>query len=267
MKLNSFSLVALLFLTIGSVAFIHAQDDLTKDPFDLRNKNVLIVYGGWEGHKPDLFAKRMSKWTRENGANVTVSDALDIYTDASVMKNVDLIIQYWTMGEITEDQKKGLLKAVRSGAGIVGCHGGIGDSFRQNTDYQYMIGGQWVSHPGGMIDYSVQITDSEDPITQGIADFKIENTEQYYMHVDPNVKVLATTTFSGKHDDWIKGASMPVVWKKYYDKGRVFYISIGHSPEDFDHPAVWTLLTRGIKWAVNSKYQAQETWLSPVYSE
>ena len=169
------------------------------------------------------------------------------------MEKQDLIIQYWTMGTITDDESKGLIEAIKSGTGLVGCHGGIGDSFRNNTDYQYMVGGQWVTHPGGKINYKVEIGQTNDPVTNGVGDFEIFNTEQYYMHVDPNVKVLARTTFSGEHDQWIKGATMPVVWKKMHQNGRVFYISIGHNPEDFDHPAVWTMLTRGIDWAGNGK--------------
>lgn len=221
-------------------------------PISLTEKNILIVWGGWDGHQPDVFAKKIEKWTRSVGANVMVSDSLGIYTDSIFMAKQDLVIQYWTMGTITDEQSKGLRNAVKNGTGLVGCHGGIGDSFRQNTDYQYMVGGQWVTHPGGKINYTVQIEPTNDPVTSGVEDFEIFNTEQYYMHVDPNVKVLARTEFSGEHDDWIEGATMPVVWKKMHKNGKVFYISIGHNPEDFDHPAVWTMLTRGINWASKS---------------
>ena len=58
---------------------------------------------------------------------------------------------------------------------------------------------------------------------------------------------------------------MPVVWKKYFGKGRVFFISVGHTPADFDIPSSWTLLTRGIKWAGGSKYLPKEKWVSPAY--
>ncbi len=210
--------------------------------------------------------KKYPNGLRKKSALVSVSDSLGVYANKKLMDSIDLIIQYWTMGEISEEQSKGLLSAIKNGTGLVGCHGGIGDSFRNNTEYQYMVGGQWVTHPGGKINYSVQISDKEDPVTKGVSDFEIGNTEQYYMHIDPNVKVLAITTFSGENDNWIKGAVMPVVWKKYHDKGRVFYLSIGHNPEDFDHPAVWTMLTRGIDWASRSKYEKRELKLSPIYS-
>jgi len=128
-----------------------------------------------------------------------------------------------------------------------------------------MIGGQWVSHPGGKIDYKVDIINPDDPISKGLKDFEIKNTEQYYMHVDPNSLVLATTTFGKQHNEWIDGAVMPVSWKKHFNKGRVFYLSIGHDPKDFDTPSAWALLTRGIRWASGSKYQPKEDTIQPIY--
>jgi uncharacterized protein len=43
---------------------------------------------------------------------------------------------------------------------------------------------------------------------------------------------------------------MPVVWKKKYGKGKIFYISLGHDPNEFKkHQGAWELLTRGFIWA------------------
>jgi type 1 glutamine amidotransferase len=203
---------------------------------------------------------------QQEGAEVIVSDTLDVYTDKELMQSFDLIVQIWTMGEISNEQSQGLLEAVKAGAGIAGWHGGLGDAFRQNTEYQFMVGGQWVAHPGGVIDYDVHITDHEDHVTMGINDFHM-HSEQYYMHVDPNVKVLATTTFNDEHAFWIEGCVMPVLWKKYYGKGRVFYSSLGHVAVDFNVPEALETMKRGIIWAGGSKYLPEETWISPVYPE
>lgn len=230
----------------------------------LKGKRVLIVYGGWKGHSPKEFVDKISPWLKQEGAIITLSDSLEIYTHKPTMDEADLIIQSWTMDKITRPQANGLLQAIKNGTGFAGCHGGTGDSFRDNVDFQYMVGGQWVSHPGRKYEYKVDITNSGDPVSKGLSDFNI-HTEQYYMHVDPNVKVLATTTFNGDHDDWINSAVIPVAWKKYFSKGRVFYLSIGHAPKNFDVPEAWALLTRGIRWASGSKYQPTEDLLSPVY--
>ena len=232
----------------------------------LKGKKVLFVWGGWMGHEPDKCRDIFVPWMKSEGAEVVVSDTLDSYTQLDLKNDFDLIVQAWTMGTIKNDQEKALLAAVKAGTGIAGWHGGIGDSFRNNTEYQFMVGGQWVAHPGGVIDYRVNITDHEDPVTKGLEDFDM-HSEQYYVHVDPNVKVLATTTFTDQHSDWIGGNVVPVVWKKVYGKGRVFYSSLGHVASDFKVPQALEIQKRGILWASMSKYEPMEEWKQPVYKK
>jgi type 1 glutamine amidotransferase len=215
------------------------------------------------GHEPDKCRDIFVPWMRSEGAEVTVSDTLDAYTSMN-LKELDLIVQVWTMGQISGPQEKALLEAVKGGVGIAGWHGGLGDSFRNNTEYQFMVGGQWVAHPGGVIPYRVNITDHKDPVTKGLKDFDMKS-EQYFMHVDPNVKVLATTTFTGDHASWINGNTVPVVWKKTYGKGRVFYSSLGHVAADYNVPEALEIQKRGIHWASLSKYEQSEEWIQPVY--
>lgn len=230
----------------------------------MNGKKVLIVYGGWQGHSPKAFVDKITPWLIEEGAIITTSDSLGVYANEELLMSQDLIIKTWTMDQISGPQINGLLKAVKNGVGYAGCHGGTGDSFRSTVEHQYMVGGQWVAHPGGQIDYSIQIINSDDKVTKGLSDFQI-HSEQYYMLVDPNVKVLATTTFSGEYNSWIDGAVIPVVWKKYFNKGRLFYYSVGHNMEDFDIPESKTILQRGFRWASESKYQEKEEWINPVY--
>ena len=218
---------------------------------ETQNKRALFVWGGWEGHEPKQCVDIFAPWLAEQGFEVEISDTLDSYLDKEKMNSLDLIIQVYTMAQITPEQERGLLSAVRNGVGIAGWHGGLGDSFRNNTAYQFMVGGQWVAHPGGVIDYEVNIIDHNDPITAGLTDFKM-HSEQYYMHADPINEVLATTTFSDEHAPWIKGVVMPVVWKKMYGKGRVFYTSLGHVAKDFDVPQALEITKRGILWAAGS---------------
>jgi len=240
-----------------------AGNNVTEIP-SLKGKKVLFVWGGWNGHEPKQSVDTFVPWMRSEGAEVTVSDTLDIYLDEKLMASLDLIVQIWTMGKITNEQEAMLLKTVKNGAGLAGWHGGTGDSFRNNVEYQFMVGGQWVAHPGGVIDYKVNITDRKDPVTKGLSDFKM-HSEQYYMHVDPNVKVLATTTFNGDHAEWINGCVMPVAWKKYYAKGRIFYSSLGHVMTDFDVSEAFEIEKRGIRWAAESKYFTKEKWIHPIY--
>ena len=213
-------------------------------------KKALIVWGGWDGHEPEPCAKLMAEVLRKEDFEVVVSDSLASYTDESLMNSPDLVVPVWTMGSIEKEQSEGLRAAVRNGVGIAGWHGGMCDAFRQDTNYQFLCGGQWVAHPGNVMDYTVQITEPDHPIVKGLGEFAM-HSEQYYMHVDPGNRVLATTTFAGDQDgvDWIAGTVMPVVWQRTYGKGRVFYSSLGHVRADFDVPEALEIQRRGSLWA------------------
>lgn len=212
-------------------------------------KKALIIAGGWTGHEPKKCAHLMAGVLRKEDYAVEIADDLDVCLESEKLQALNLIVPIWTMGELSGDQGKGLLDAVRSGVGIAGFHGGMGDAFRKHCDFQFMVGGQFVGHPDGIRDYTVTITAHDDPIVQGLNDFAF-NSEQYYMHVDPSNEVLATTTVEGiESAPWVNGTVMPVVWKRMYGDGRVFYSALGHVAADFDVPEALEIQRRGMLWA------------------
>lgn len=206
-------------------------------------KKALIVYGGWDGHEPALVSRLCEAALTRNGFEVELSDTLDAFLDGEKLKRLDLIVPIWTMGTITREQLAPVLEAVQSGVGIAGCHGGMCDAFRQETEWQFMCGGQWVAHPGndGRL-YTVEIID-QNPITQGLTDFEVRS-EKYYMHVDPAIRVMAITRFEDYGD-----TIMPVTWTKTYGRGRVFYTSLGHHADIVAMPQTMQMLERGMLWA------------------
>lgn len=204
-------------------------------------KKALIVWGGWDGHQPKEVGEIFAGVLREEGFDVTVSDTLDSFADAELMGSLDLIVPVWTMGQIEREPLRLLLDTVNAGCGIAGCHGGMGDSFRNETDFQFMVGGQWVAHPGNDgVRYYVNMVDANEPLTSGIGDFEVVS-EQYYMHVDPAVNVHATTSFGD--------VKMPVVWTKSWGQGRVYYNSLGHQADIVAMPQTLELMRRGFLWA------------------
>jgi type 1 glutamine amidotransferase len=214
-------------------------------------RRALIVQGGWDGHQPKEVADIFRTLLTKENFQVEVSDTLDAFLNADKIKSLDLIVPAWTMGKISNEQLNPVLAAVKDGTGIAGCHGGMCDSFREATEWQFMTGGQWVAHPGNDgVPYRVKIGPTKSPITEGVADFDVKS-EQYYMHVDPAVKVLATTRFptaDGPHAG--NGpVDMPVVWTKTYGKGRVFYNSLGHQANIVSMPPVLELMRNGFLWA------------------
>ncbi len=214
------------------------------------SKRALINWGGWEGHEPKACAELFAELLRKEGFEVDVVSDLAVFADETYMRTLALIIPVWTMSEISKEQEEGLLNAIRNGTGLAGWHGGMADSFRQNVNYQWMVGGQWVAHPGNIIPYEVNISDRNDPVVSDIADFGMIS-EQYYLHVDPSNQVLATTTFTGEHGDapWIAETVMPVVWKRRFGHGKVFYSSLGHVRKDFEVPEAREIMLRGMLWA------------------
>jgi len=215
------------------------------------NRKALIVWGGWDGHQPREVAEIFRDVLTKENFDVEMSDTLDAFLGAEKLRRLSLIVPVWTMGKITNEQVKPVLEAVQGGVGIAGCHGGMCDSFRENTEWQFMTGGQWVAHPGNDgVKYRVKIGPAKNPITEGMADFEV-SSEQYYMHVDPAVKILATTRFPTADGPHVGNGQvdMPVVWTKMFGKGRVYYNSLGHQANIVSIPAVLELMRRGFLWA------------------
>ncbi|TGD44425.1 hypothetical protein EEB11_05495 [Pseudotabrizicola sediminis] len=211
---------------------------------------ALITWGGWDGHQPDVVAGLIAGWLREAGMAVQVTDSLSCFDDPAALTDLSLIVPVWTMSEIGKQQADHVAAAVAGGAGLAGCHGGMCDAFRTSVTWQFMTGAQWVAHPGDDgVRYTVR-TVSDDPLVQGIADFEVE-TEQYYLHIDPAVKVHAVCDFpqvDGPHAP--NGpVAMPVVYTKRWGQGRVYYNALGHQANVIDHGPAAELMKRGLLWA------------------
>jgi len=228
-------------------------------------KKVLIFQGGWEGHEPKLTSKRFGRIMEEEGYRAEIYDTLDCMLDYDNLLTYDLIVACWTGGNLPIECSRNVAKAVANGVGLAGCHGGMCDAFRQDTQWQFMTGGQWVSHPGGAgVEYTVNVIHGSSPLTEGIEDFKV-CSEHYYLHVDPAIEVLATTRFPlvTYYHASNKVIDMPVVWTKYWGLGRVFYNSLGHHDDVFDNsPNAEVLMRRGMLWAAGGKKFAEENGLT-----
>lgn len=208
-------------------------------------KKVLFVAGGWAGHQPDKIVRLFAAELEAVGLAPEIVTTLEPLADLERLKTYALVFPCWTMGRLADEQEKSLVAAVRSGVGLAGIHGGMGDAFRGQLDYEWMVGGHFVGHPH-VGDYTVRIVDSACPITAGLpADFAYRS-EQYYMMVDPGVRVLADTAYA--HEGRV--VTMPVAWTKHWGAGRVFYNALGHAPEEFTlYPEARRLTAQGCLWA------------------
>jgi uncharacterized protein len=223
-------------------------------------RRALIPWGGWPGHEPERCAHIVADMLRAEGfAPEVLPYCSGMNADHPERKNTfaetdltafSLIVPIITQSVIDKASAEKLVAAVQGGVGLGGFHGGMCDAFRDSIQYQFMTGGQWVAHPGNIIDFQVDIARPDDPIVHGIGGFAFKS-EQYYMHVDPANEVLATTTFSGEHAPWTQGVVMPVVWKRHHGQGRVFYSALGHVSAEFQVPQMKEILRRGLLWAAS----------------
>ncbi|MCM3632679.1 ThuA domain-containing protein [Paenibacillus camelliae] len=218
-------------------------------------RKALIVWGGWDGHQPEQVANIFRGQLEAEGFEVDVQDTLEAFRDVEYLKGLDLIIPAWTMGEIDQELVNNVSAAVQSGVGLAGCHGGMCDSFRKNVDWQFMTGGQWVAHPGNDgVRYTVEMCNTSSPLVDGIPNFEV-SSEQYYLHVDPAVEVLATTRFPTVDGPHVlnKAVDMPVAWTKRWGVGRVYYNSLGHQANIMEIPEVMEMMRRGFLWCADGK--------------
>lgn len=227
-------------------------------------RKALIMWGGWDGHQPQLVTERFKKFLESNDFDVEISISLDVLMDREKLMALDLFIPVWTMGELPKEQSEFIIEAIGSGVGLAGCHGGMCDAFRKNVAWQFMTGANWVAHPGSDgVPYRINIRNSSSPLTAGIKDFDV-SSEQYYLHVDAAVEVLATTRFPTVK--WYHSTNgevdVPQVWTKRWGHGRVFYNALGHHDDIFDIPEAWELMKRGMLWAAEGKRIAVENGLS-----
>ena len=113
-------------------------------------KKVLIFQGGWDGHEPKLVSARYKRMLEKHGYNVTITDTLETLRDADMLMGLDLIVSSWTMGAIDHQLVQNISRAVAAGTGLAGCHGGMCDSFREDTEWirRLVVGAHGIEDAG-----------------------------------------------------------------------------------------------------------------------
>lgn len=237
-------------------------------------KRALILCGGWPGHDPVAVAGRFRGLLEARGCAVETIGSTEPFADAGFLRGLDLLVPVWSYAgtpALPDDYAVHIADAVSDGMGIAGCHGGMCDAFRESVLWQFLTGAQWVAHPSNpfyhctpcvpspegafLREYTVHIEDVDSPITRGLRDFRVRS-EQYYLHVDPAVRVLATTRFVREGDEYAPHltdgpVTMPVAYARRWGRGRIFYSSLGHCDAEFDRfPEALTLMCRGLLWAL-----------------
>lgn len=162
--------------------------------------------------------------------------------------------------------KDNLMKYIRSGRGFVGIHAAT-DTFYEWADYNKMINGCFDGHPWGagtQVSIKVEPGQEKHPLVAMFNGENIAFKEEIYQFKDPydskSVHMLLRLD-TEKSDMNVKGikrtdGDFGVAWARPWDKGRVFYCSIGHNHEMFWTPKILSHYLAGIQWATGD-YQVE----------
>ena len=204
---------------------------------DMKIKTLLFTGGPIHDGKGNGDVVQKALEAADDFEVTRVHDDLDALTTER-LEPYDLIVFFYTVGEISDEQKNGVLNAVASGKGFVGWHSAA-DSFRDCPEWKAFMGGHLTTHPEYR-NYQVSVVDGNHFITKGMNEFTVTD-EQYILDYDPRVNVLCSALW--------KGEAMPVAWTKQWGKGRVFYLGLGHDPKACQQEVFKKLLIRGALWA------------------
>ena len=193
-------------------------------------RRALVTYGGWEGHRPEECAQWVAGELQRAGFDVELTGSL-----APLPEELSLIVPVWSIAEASAAELDALVAAVAGGVGLAAFHGAAA-TFSTHNGYRRMIGGTFVWHPEEA-EFEVEPLDG--------SAFRL-TTEQYYLHVDPANEVMARTTFPD-------GTVMPAAWRRREGDGRVFYSSLGHSPDVLALEPVRALFLAGALWAAGQR--------------
>jgi type 1 glutamine amidotransferase len=183
--------------------------------------------------------------------DVKVSEDIGIFESSSLEKYDVVVLNYgfWNEPEPSAEGKAGLLDYVKQGGGLVPLHFSC-SSFQDWDEYASLLGRVWVKGVGGhgpRSTFTVNITDKDHPITEGMSDFQMDDELYAKLSGEADIQVLATAD-----SDW-SGKTEPMVFVKKYGEGRVVHNVLGHDVKARDNEAFAKLLRRGVEWAATGQ--------------
>ncbi|HOL21472.1 MAG TPA: ThuA domain-containing protein [bacterium] len=206
-------------------------------------KKILYVYGGPEFH-PTEWAGQQLKGMLDGDGRFRMDMTSDLDAFASLPSSgYDAVVVYTTgfKDDLTPEREKGLLQFVRNGGGFVGIHSAT-DSFRGSRRYIEMINGEFLTHPEHH-EFSVSVVDKQHYITVRMPDsFSLYDEMYHLQNYDPSrSNLLFKTVWQGKE--------IPVGYARDYGKGKVVYISLGHTKESWNNFEFQKILVRAIAYS------------------
>lgn len=164
----------------------------------------------------------------------------------------DVFVLYTAGGSLNQREQEALSRIVEGGKGVVAVHASIvfssdGTPGSPDRTRAELLGCRYLSHgPDGVSGrYRVEIT-AEHPITEGVADFDIDDEYYHIELIDPGeLDVLAKR--------WSSIGEEPLLYTRHQGEGRVCYLSLGHDMRAWGNPGFQALLRQATVWAGEAK--------------
>jgi len=247
---------ALLLVAVMPPAAIHAAA-----------KKRLLAIGEEKGYRHEAVSHALAtieRLGRESGLwDTTIRTDTEALTKRKLEYNAknrndfDAVL-FYTGGTLEmDDQKKAdFLSFIHDdGKGFIGVHSAT-ITFTDWPEYGELIGGYFDEHPWGTFEAPIIV---EDPAFPGMQQwprsfvlkdeiYQIRNFSRdkvrVLMRLDPGKLDLSNPRVHRKDQDFA------VTWAKMYGKGRVYYSTLGHVPENWDRPDMQKMYVEAIKWAM-----------------
>lgn len=167
---------------------------------------------------------------------VTLTDDLRLVPSMN-RQGYTLLISYLDAfdSKLPDDCAEEILSFVRNGGGLLCLHNGI--SLQTDDRMFHLIGGKFVRHPPQV---HLQFTPAPEGFLRNTSGFSIQEEPYQFEMSGETVTPLLRYTYDGK--PCLGG------WCRSEEKGRIVFLTPGHSIQTFCVPAYISMIEQSIKW-------------------
>ena len=230
-----------------------------------QQKKHLLVLGEEKGYRHESVSHAMATIERLGQETGLWDTCLRTDTEVLTKKKLEFnarnlndfdAVFFFTSGTLEMDaqQKADLLSFVHDdGKGFIGVHSAA-ITFTDWPEYGEMLGGFFDEHPWGTFSAPIIVEDPDFPGMKQWPRAFVLRDEIYQIrnYSRDKVRVLMRLD-AGNLDLKIPNVhrldrDFAVTWAKIYGKGRVYYTTLGHVPENWDNPKLQEMFIEAVKW-------------------
>jgi type 1 glutamine amidotransferase len=142
---------------------------------------------------------------------------------------------------MTNAQQQAIWDFVNNGSGFLPLHNAQG-IYPPDGLYYKLLGGDYGGHPKPAV-FTVRVENKSHPVTAGVEDYEIYDEQhmvKYYL--DQEHQLLRSIARDNQ--------AAPAGWWREVGKGRLVYLSMGHTPEGLGHAMTQRLIRNAMRWCL-----------------